>query len=469
MDMHDKKVGIWGFGVVGKSAARYLQPICSKLELLDKRELTDNEKQLARQLNASCYQGNTAQEIEEFLNRNDAVIVSPGVDTRPFASFAHKFVSELDLLHASYKKPIIAITGSVGKTTVTHILGHILQSVNKAWWVGGNIGTGMLDLLSVKDQTCGAILEVSSFQLEHCRTFAPHLAIITNIFPNHIDRHGSFEEYVKAKCAIFSHLGPDDHALLPCCLHSQLDTKIKLHDHLHFFDATGPADNVIGKISQQNLHTFYLDHQSIIDACNDHIQPLIAINQLPDITFTQNWLIICAALRLLNVGVPDLNKAVANLTMPAHRLEKVATINGIDFYNDSKGTTPAATLAAVEKLKNRPTIVLLGGLSKGVDRTQLINQLAGQVKSLVLFGKEHAELAKASHNAKISYQEAITLENALNMAVQMAQPGDQIVLSPAGSSFDQFEHYQARGDYFKECVNVLQKNFKNKYKQTLDF
>lgn len=459
MDLTGKKIGIWGFGVVGKSAAKYVSNHCQALEILDARNLSEQEHALINQYNATAFSGDTKSEIEAFLDKNEIILVSPGIDTRLFAAFGHKFISELDIIQGAYKKPVIAITGSVGKTTVTHILGHILQSINPGWWIGGNIGTGMLDLLSVQDQTCGAVIEVSSFQLEHCTSFSPHLAIITNIYPNHIDRHGSFDQYAATKISLCTRPRASDQALMPLSAPKIPGISLNNFQHINFFDATGTTHNISDTFTNPQNHLFFNNCSSLVDLHHNSCATLVDVEDLPDTTFTENWLIICAALRLLNIALPDLKKTVANLPMPAHRLEKVATIATIDFYNDSKGTTASATLAAVDKLKKRPIILLLGGKSKGVDRTPLIWQVANTVKAIVVFGAEHHELAKACEQAKVLYKEAITIDQALDHAMAMAQEGDQIVLSPAGSSYDQFAHYQERGDYFKSCVRKLQSIF----------
>lgn len=456
MDLREKKVGIWGFGVVGKAAAKYCQHLCQRLEILDKRELTEHELSLASSYNAHCCIGRNEHEIGDFLERNDTIIMSPGIDTRPFEHYAHKFVCELDLLIKSYKKPIIAITGSVGKTTITHILGHILQAKDPQWWVGGNIGNCMLELLDIQDQTCGAILEVSSFQLEHYRSCAPQLGIITNVYPNHIDRHGSFTDYAKTKCHLFDHMSSSGNALVPFELINIADIQLPYADNIHFFSATQSIDHMLNILPNTNCHVFYIHNNCLMDYYQNSHTILINTNDLPDITFTYNWLIMCAVLTLLDMPLADLHQHVAQLPMPSHRLEKFATINGIDFYNDSKGTTPAATLTAVDKLKQRPIILLLGGLSKGVDRTPLIKQLAHHVQAIIVFGKEHHELAHACQQVSVAYAETITLDEALDQAMTMAKPGAQIVLSPAGSSFDQFRDYQERGNYFKQIVKKLQ-------------
>ena len=457
MEFKQKNIGIWGFGIVGKAAAAYLHDKCNHIEIFDKRQLTEEEQATARKLGALWAQGQESHEIEAFIARNDHIIVSPGINTRQYVQFSDKFIAEFDLFHAEYKKPIVAITGSVGKTTITHLLTHIIRSYNSRWWMGGNIGTGVLDVLEIQDQTDGAIIEVSSFQLDQCKTFAPDLAIITNIYPNHLDRHGSFQEYVQAKAKIFAQQAEDQSALVPLSLRLTLGLEKQTSSSVHFFSLTNPGTQVMEQLPSSCI-LFYIEND-YIKAYNDgKCITLINIKKLPSISFLENWLILCAILFISQLPVDNLKEIVTNVPLPEHRLEFVTTINGIDFYNDSKGTTTAATLAAVTKLKNRPIILILGGLGKGVDRTELIKQLKGDVKAIVCFGKERETLASACHTYNIAHKATETLDQAIAACVGLASAGDQILFSPAGTSFDQFKNYEERGNYFKQCIKNMKCN-----------
>ena len=446
MNIQNKNIGIWGFGIVGKAAASYLHNKCNHIEILDKRALSEEEQATVKKLNATWIQGQDSAAIETFIVHNDYIIVSPGVDTRPYAQFSDKFIAELDLFGQTYKKPVVAITGSVGKTTITHLLAHIIRSYDPQWWMGGNIGTGVLDILETQDKTEGAIVEVSSFQLDQCRTFAPDLAIITNVYPNHLDRHGSFQGYLEAKAKIFTHQREDQSTLIPLSLRSSLNLEHQVSS-VHFFSLTNPGMRVMEELPSTSILFFIDDNR--IKAYNDgKIITLVDIKKLPTVSFLENWLIICSVLFISQLPVDNLIDVVSNIPLPEHRLEHVATINGIDFYDDSKGTTTAATLAAVEKLKSRPIILMLGGLGKGVDRSAMIKQLKGNVKAIVCFGDEREALANACRSYGITYELATTVEQALSSCMAMATAGDQIVLSPAGTSYDQFKNYQERGNFF---------------------
>lgn len=453
MEFQQKNIGIWGFGIVGKAAAEYLHTKCKQINILDKKELSQADYALAHELGASCFIEHGVQDIQSFITRNDYIIASPGIDTRPYANHADKFIAELDLFHAHYHKPIIAITGSVGKTTITHLIGHILRSYDSAWWVGGNIGLCMLEILDTQHITHGAILEISSFQLEPCKTFAPDIAIITNIHPNHLDRHGSLQAYLDAKLRIVAEQTASQVAILPLSLRTNIE-QINVASTIHYFSPHEISSADLANIPSSSI-IFYISGTYIKAYNNGNHLTLLDISNLPNQTFFENWLIICAVLFIIQLPIDNLQEICAHVHMPEHRLEHVATINGIDFYNDSKGTTTIATLAAVERLKARPIILILGGLSKGVDRSELVAQLQGKVKAIICCGSEREQLARACTHYSIEHQITETIEQAVNAAMIIADNADQIVLSPAGSSFDQFKNYEERGTYFKQCVDRL--------------
>ena len=454
MNFNKKNIGIWGYGIVGKAAAQYLAQAGAVIEIVDSRQLTEEEIAHITLLKAAWSGKQDRAAIEAFIARNDYIIVSPGIDKRDYAQFSDKFIAEFDLFKQSYSKPIVAITGSVGKTTVTHLLSHIIRSYSPRWWTGGNIGNSVLDALTIQDETDGAIIEASSFQLDQCNTFAPDLAIITNIYPNHLDRHSTLHNYIQAKAKIFSFQNEEQIALIPLTLKTEINLQ-HIRSSVHFFSVSKPNQEQFEQLPSASI-LFFIENNRIKAYNNGNYITLVELDNLPTISFIENWLIICAVLFISQLPVDNLKEIIMNISLPEHRLEHVATINGIDFYNDSKGTTTAATRAAVEKLKKRPIILILGGLGKGVDRTDFIQELKPLVKAIVCFGKERDELAHACQLHNIPHESTVYLEEALNASLTRANTGDQIVFSPAGSSYDQFKNYEERGIYFKECVQKLE-------------
>jgi len=460
MEFNGKKFGIWGFGIVGKAAARFLTEKNCAVEILDKKTLSESDTQLTQELGATYIEEKNEDVVQAFIAHNDCIIVSPGIDLKKYRTDTHKFIAELDLFYDFYKKPIIAITGSVGKTTITTLLSHILRSYNPSWWTGGNIGTGTLDALTTHTESEGAILEVSSFQLDQCKTFAPNLAIITNIYPNHLDRHGTMQEYINAKSKIISHQSHEHIGLIPFSLRSVIN-KGSATSTLHYFNTQPIDEPELTSIAPESI-VFYIEHNHIKAYNNGSHITIVDINKIPTVSFTENWLIICSALFLMQIPLHNIQELCSTAVLPEHRLEYVTTINGIDFFNDSKGTTTIATTAAIEKLKARPIILILAGLSKGVDRASFIGTLQHKVKAITCCGNERDELAAACKKYAIPYIITQTIDQAVRESLIIATSGDQIVLSPAGSSFDQFKNYEERGTYFKNCIYALQQELAKK-------
>jgi len=442
----NKKIGIWGFGTTGKSAANYFHVRGYHVQVLDRKNLDDTEKAFLITRNIPFFH---QEFLSGFLEQNDYIVASPGIDIRPYLQqYPDKFLNELDFFYAEWNKPIIAITGSVGKTTITHLLSTLLQKVGLEVATGGNIGTPLFDLIALNKSHDVALLELSSFQLEHCTQFAPDLAIITNLYPNHLDRHNDEQEYLDAKTKIFAHQKKGQQALISWGLKDKINGV--LEGKLHYFSSSPlPSQENRSDISKK----YYIENDVITVDLNGQRKELMACIGLPPITFIENWLIIHAIFDICKLPLPDLHSL--KLTVPEHRLERVATINGVDFYNDSKSTTVQSTQAAIERLKSRPVLLLLGGLSKGVNRAPFIASIKNDVKKIYCFGAEAKELKMMCDAADIQSASFANLDTAFAACVADMQSGDQILLSPAGSSYDLYKIYTERGDHFKKLVGNI--------------
>ncbi len=456
--MEKNAVGIWGFGIVGKAAIHFFSTLGISCEVIDARELTETERSLIKTFGGTCTRVAGPHDCTAFLERHATVLVSPGIDTRAYTAYKHKFIAELDLFFDYYKKPIIAITGSVGKTSVTHLLSQILLIHEPGWWTGGNIGTGVLELLASNTPSKGALIEVSSFQLDQCVRFAPDLAVITNIYPNHIDRHGSYDAYIAAKKNICAYQTAGQLCLVP------YEARHYFADNAKHDDADKPSIHYVSSLPvaacdcQQmpsSACIFYSEHGDIYVRTKATVHKLADKAMLPTISFPENWLIIVAILYLKDIPIDIVSTHKNNFTLPEHRLEKLGTKHGLAWYNDSKSTTMASTLAAVKRLSGPPIILILGGLGKGVDRGPLIQAVKSYVAAIICFGAEADALAQACALHGVRYRLATTLDSVIEACLDIAEPGSQVLFSPAGSSFDQFANYQQRGSYFKACVERL--------------
>ncbi len=444
------KLGIWGFGTTGKAAVNYFSQYGYQLQVMDTKVLSKNEHNFLKKHRVSYV---SQKNNDYFFSCNDFLFPSPGVDiSYYYATYKQKWLNELDLFYDHFNKPIIAITGSTGKTSVTHLLAQLLARYGLSICTGGNIGTPTFDLLNQKKLVNAALLEVSSFQLAYCKKFAPDLAIWTNFYPNHLDRHGSVNNYFSAKYSLLAHQHQQQRTLLPLNL-SQTIKKYGLRSkHCSFFADCRPTRTQFQWL-RPNDHLFFIDQTLIVKYMNGTYRPLIEIDKLPLITFRQNWLIICSILDILSLPLASLPVFAQQLSLPEHRLEKVASLNGIDFYNDSKSTTTVSTYAAVQKLCTKPIFLFLGGLSKNTDRTPLIKTLKGKVVYIYCFGTEAVLLNHLCLKYGIPSAAWATLDCTFLDAVKRTRSGSVILFSPAGSSFDLFNNYQERGNYFKKLVN----------------
>jgi len=444
------RLGIWGFGLTGMAAAHYFYQHGYQLQVMDAKVFNKKERRILKRYNISYFK---EEKKLPFFSSNEFLFPSSGIDIRKYyAKFKQKWINELDLFYSNFNKPIIAITGSIGKTSVTHLLSQILGRYGLNICTGGNIGTPTFNLLNQKKHTDAALLEVSSFQLEYCKKFAPNLAVWTNFYPNHLDRHSSIYHYFMAKYSFIFHQHRLQRALMPFRLFHAIKKYGLPFGRCSFFTDYQPNSRQLRSLQPKN-HLFFIDHSTIVKYINGIYRPLINIDDLPPLTFRENWLIICGILDILALPLALLPKLTTQLTLPEHRLEKIACVNGIDFYNDSKSTTPASTYAAVQKLRTKPIFLFLGGLSKNIDRTPFVRALKNNVAYIYCFGTEAVLLDRMCAAYAIPSAAYSTLDHAFLNAVKKIEPRSIILFSPAGSSFDLFTNYQERGNYFKKLVN----------------
>ncbi len=449
--MH-KNIGILGFGIVGKSALRFLKTFYSnsKIWIWDQKE--------AAKLT-----------LKQFYDLHDKIIISPGIsvhkilkDLCQVRERKNKFIGELDIFAGNFEKPTVAITGTLGKTTITKLLEQLLNNFKKVI-SAGNIGIPMLDLVAKQNKIDLAVLELSSFQLAlNCR-FAPDIAIWTNFHPNHLDWHKDLNDYFYSKFNIFKYQNSTQYALFSAKLLSYnlfLQNLKKIKSKICVISENLKTTLInIKKCSLKQAFIFYKDKNFFCQAKvkNGKViekNKLFNLNYLPNLTFMQNWLFVLATTYLLDFSLTFLekrfaeNKIFIQKDLGKHRMELFATINGIDFYNDSKATVVQATQAAIEKLtqNGKPIILILGGISKGVDRNPFFKSLSGikKLKKVFFFGNKDCNFDLITNYS--------SLLQVLHDILQVAKPGDQVLFSPSGASFDLFENYQERGRIFKDLV-----------------
>lgn len=439
-------IGIWGLGRVGTAALNYFGNHQASLSVVNNKPLSEAEASLLQTYNAQ-FMEQSSETIEQLFKTCDRVIVSPGIDFRAFKQFSNKLVCELDIFSSHTTIPTIAITGSVAKTSVTTLLNAVLNASGKTSCAAGNIGIPVLEVINNHPDIF--VLEVSSFQLEYTQQFAPDIAIWTNFHPNHLDRHGTVDEYFDAKCAIFAHQHAHQHALIPVDLIPLLEKRNAIKPSMRFFSLEKPSLQLLTTYAH---HTFYwLEPHGIVVHTNNNVKTLVERELIPHSSFVYNWIIIAATLHMLTLDPSLITHCPA--TALEHRLEYVTTINNVAYYNDSKSTIGQSTLAAVHNFPNKSIVLIIGGLSKGVDRSPIIRQLIDKVKKVICFGGEAEQLASLCVQFKIGTVKCETLENACREAKNVAISGDIVIFSPGGSSFDLFTNYEQRGTRFKHLIN----------------
>jgi UDP-N-acetylmuramoylalanine--D-glutamate ligase len=464
-DFTHKRIGVWGLGAVGQSALPFFTRHQAAVTVLDAKTPQPSLATTLSLYGVSFVEQTTTTSVTSFLEQNDYILVSPGIDTRPYqAVYAHKFVSELDLFYAQWHKKTIGITGSVGKTTITHLLSQLMTYAGLNVATGGNIGTPMLDLLALQQQSDCAVLELSSFQLEQSHECAPDVALITNLHPNHLDRHGDMSAYAHAKQQIFKNHTDKSSLVLPYDLYVSDYYREALQNHpgkLYLFSATTRDALVHETFSSNVIFVYALDeHKSTIIRHSPHdglqTSEVISLTQLPSITMLENWLAICALLEAQSLDAHELITQHGNaLTLPEDRMERVGMFKESLFINDSKATIPHATLEACKALASKQILLILGGLSKGVDRSAMIKQLPAHVTTVICFGKEAEQLATwCKLEGKIAYATE-NLETGMALCKDLIMPGMTILFSPSGSSYDLFTNYHERGMRFKQLVRDL--------------
>lgn len=423
MDQLGTKVGIIGYGAVGKSIITFIRKKYTHitLSITDQRILTPEEVTFLENNNVTHV---NYEQITQFIMLQDHIFISPGIDRTPFKDVQYKWAEEVDLFFEYCTKPVIAITGSAGKTSTVLLLEHILKKQGIKAIACGNVGYPLLSALLEQDTVHYFIAELSSFQLEFTTQCRPNYALITNLSDNHLDRHLKLENYKNAKAQIFKHQKSSQYACLPFELYKEFAMVIE-HQQLVLFSSTDNNYNITVKLS--------------------------------DITCLANWNSICTLLELLEKlpTIEQLESYCADFTIE-HRVEYVCSYKNMKFYNDSKATLPLSTHNALSQFKNENIILMIGGFSKGVDRKPFIQSLPNNVIHIECFGPESTQLGSFCASYNRFYSEHATIKEAFDHALTVTTEPVTILFSPAGATHThEFANYKERGNYFKSLALSL--------------
>lgn len=421
-----KKVLVYGLGGSGGAACKLLHHFGACVSVYD------DDKKFR---NLFCY-------VEEPLfQKYDLVVVSPGVKVignsliSGLRAKKTNIISEIDLGSIFSLGKLIAITGTNGKTTTCALLGKIFDEAGKKNFVCGNIGLPISSIALKTDKNSFVICETSNFQLELSRLFAPKIACVLNVQPDHLDRHESFEEYKRVKAKIFQNF-----KALKCAV-------VNLDDD-------GARD-----IAPQKKSLFYSFNPLKKGVCvkNGCIYSgktrIISLDEIP-LVGAKNISNVMAAISialLCKIKVKFIRNAIISFVPPAHRLEFVTQKNGVTYINDSKSTNIACVKMALESLQCKNLILMLGGQNKGLNFDELFS-LKPQIKKVICFGEAASEIDGVAKRYDYDSQSFATLKDATYFAKDIAQNGDTVLLSPGCTSFDEFASYAVRGQIFSELV-----------------
>ena len=452
MDLKEKRVLVVGLGKSGVASALFLKAHGAQVTVSDTKSGDDLRNEIPTLLDHGITV-ETGGHGERTFRGQDLIVVSPGVpvDAPPLVqarSLGEMVIGEIELAAQFLPGPIVAITGSNGKTTTTTLTGEILTAGGLPTLVGGNIGTPAISLAERAKPESVIVLEVSSFQLETIQSFHPKVAVVLNVTPDHLDRHGTLEAYVNAKARIFENQTSEDFAVLNAddstCVAMANRTRAQVFwfsrqkevkrgawvrdGAIVFRDGLGPEETVQREIMLASEI------------------PLKGAHNLENVLAA-----VCAGM-LMECAPEKIRQAVRDFQAVEHRLEYVATLRGVDYYNDSKATNVDATIKALESFPANIHLIL-GGKDKGSDYSVLNDLLRHRVKRVYTIGAAAAKIESQIKNVEVVHAE--TLENAVRKANASAEPGDVVLLAPACASFDQFKNYEQRGQVFKEMVRRL--------------
>src|SRR5579864_3929236 len=452
MNLNNQRVLVVGLGKSGVASALFLKERGARVTVSDTKSQDELRGEIPKLLDAGVTV-ETGGHGERTFRGQDLIVVSPGVpvDAAPLVqarAAGEPVIGEIELAAQNLSGEIVAITGSNGKTTTTTLAGEILAAGGFPVSVGGNIGTPAISLVERATRQTIVVLEVSSFQLETIQTFRPKVAVVLNVTPDHLDRHRTFQTYVDAKTRIFENQQASDFAVLnaddPTCASLASRTQAQVFWFSRHKEVAQGAWVRDGNI-------VFRDTKGQTEILQVSDIPLKGAHNLENVLAA-----VCVG-TLMGCAPEKIRDAVRNFKAVEHRLEFVATVNGVDYYNDSKATNVDATIKALESFPANIHLIL-GGKDKGSDYTVLNDLLRQRVKRVYTIGAAAAKIESQIVSSKSGGPEVVhaeTLENAIRKANATAQPGDVVLLAPACASFDQFKSYEHRGKMFKEIVKTL--------------
>lgn len=452
MDLQGR-VAVVGVGVSNMALIRYLINKGVSVTAADRHpaeRLGDRAAELSR-LGVRLV---TGEEYLAPLSDHDLIFLTPGMPKHlPEIEAARRrgavISGEIGLVLDLCRAPVIGVTGSAGKTTTTTLIGEIMRTSGRQTYVGGNIGTVLIEKVEAIPPEAVVVLELSSFQLQLVHR-SPHIAVITNISPNHLDVHATMEEYVEAKKAIFRHQSPADWLVL------NADDPL-----VRSFADEAPGRVVLfsRRADPGGRDAAFIRDGQVVWRRNGQELPTLLLEELklPGLHNQENILAAMAACYLAGAPLSAVREVMTQFTGVEHRIEPVRMLDGAKWYNDSKATSPAEAVAALSTLP-APIVLIAGGSDKGIPFDPIAPLVAEKVKCLILTGPTAPKIEEAVRRGGYAgpVRRAADMAEAVAQARAAAAPGDTVLLSPACASFDAYRNFEERGRHFKSLVEALQ-------------
>ena len=450
MHISGKNILVIGLGISGVSTIRALHRLGALIWVTDTKTEKDLKEVLVALDDIPIVKVLGSNDVD--LSKIDLIIKSPGVPPRIsiIKEAINKGIEVISDIELSYRLKMndnfIAITGTNGKTTTTTLVGDVFKAANFDTHVVGNIGNAILEEIIDADKADIFVIEASSFQLEHTRYFKPKVSLILNLTPDHIDWHSSYEDYIKAKKKVLVNQDKDDFVVL-----NYDDTLLK-----SFKDEIN-ANIVWFSINEKLDKGIYIDDEDIVINNGDKIIRLMSYKEMKllgrhNLENVLGCVGICVS---MGIDLNILKDTIINFKGVEHRIEFVKELNGIKFYNDSKGTNPEASIKAIEAIP-APIILIAGGYDKSSESDELILSFKDKVKTMKLLGQTRYKLKESADRNNFNDCYLVeSLEEAVHLAYKHGQKGDNILLSPACASWGMFNNFEERGKLFKEAVYRL--------------
>ncbi|MDU6782850.1 UDP-N-acetylmuramoyl-L-alanine--D-glutamate ligase [uncultured Peptoniphilus sp.] len=437
--LENKNILIMGFGVTGKSSLKFLREFPVKIYIYDKKidlqSLKVDEDFIIFK--------------DEDLDKIDLIVKSPGI--YPFDDLLVKareknieIISDIELSYRYLKTDnVVAVTGTNGKTTTTTIVGDILKRKAKTFVVG-NIGRGILEITKEAKKDDFIVIEASSFQLEDTIKFKPHIALLTYVTSDHLDWHKTTENYVNAKFKIFANQDENDFAILNY-EDRNLAKKHNIKAQKYYFS--------MEKISEKGS---YLEDGKIYYNDGKSTEEILEVKDLkiPGVHNIKNVMAAIIIAKLFGIDSYTIKRSISSFTGVEHRIEFVRELNGVKYYNDSKGTNPDSTEVAIAAMDGN-VILIAGGYDKNSNFDNLIEKSKDKLKTVILLGETADKISNSCKKSKVEFYIVKDLNKAVELAKKLSLKGEDVLLSPACASWDMYSNYEARGRHFKDLVREL--------------